>query len=55
VGAVLLAPGPSPDTRELISGYNIIDCTDLNEAIEVATKHPIARFGAVEVRPFSQD
>jgi hypothetical protein len=54
-GEVQLANGPFADTRELISGYNIIDCTDLNEAIEVATKHPIARFGAVEVRPFSQD
>jgi hypothetical protein len=52
-GQVQLANGPFADTREQIGGYNIIDCADLDEAIEVATKHPIARFGAVEVRPFS--
>jgi len=50
---VQLANGPYADTREQIGGYNIIDCADLDQAIEVATKHPIARFGAVEVRPFS--
>ena len=50
---VQLANGPFADTREQIGGYNIIDCADLDQAIEVATKHPIARFGAVEVRPFS--
>ena len=52
-GQVQLANGPFAATREQIGGYNIIDCADLDQAIEVAAKHPIARFGAVEVRPFS--
>jgi hypothetical protein len=29
----------------------VIDCADLEEAIEIAAKHPAARFGAIEVRP----
>ena len=36
----------------LIAGFDIVECADLDEAIEVASKHPMARFGFVEVRPF---
>jgi hypothetical protein len=52
-GQMQLANGPFADTREQIGGYNIIDCADLDQAIDVAAQHPIARFGAVEIRPFS--
>jgi hypothetical protein len=31
--------------------YDLIECADLDEAIEVASKHPGARLGAIEVRP----
>jgi len=46
---------PVADTKEQIAGYDIIDCADLDEAIEVASKHPVARFGRIEVRPFWVD
>jgi hypothetical protein len=49
---VLIADGPFAETKEQIAGYDILECADLDEAIEVAAKHPIAPFGAVEVRPF---
>ncbi len=49
---VLLTDGPFAETKEQIAGYDIIECEDLDEAIEVASKHPAARFGTVEVRPF---
>ena len=49
---VLIADGPFAETKEQIAGYDIIDCADLDEAIEVASKHPVARFGKLEVRPF---
>lgn len=49
---VLVTDGPFAETKEQIAGFDIIDCTDLDEAIEVAAKHPVARFGAIEVRPF---
>ena len=48
-----VADGPFADTPEQVGGYNIIDCATMDEAIEVAAKHPIARFGSIEVRPFA--
>ena len=33
------------------SGFNLLDCADLDEAIEVSAKHPIARYGVIELRP----
>ena len=51
-GEVLLSDGPYAETKEQVGGYDVIECADLDEAIEVASKHPVARFGTVEVRPF---
>ncbi|MCO1657590.1 YciI family protein [Pseudonocardia humida] len=51
-GEVLLTDGPFADTKERIAGYDLLECADLDEAIEVASKHPMARAGMVEVRPF---
>ncbi len=52
---VLIADGPFAETKEQIAGFDILECRDLDEALEVAAKHPVARFGAVEVRPFWED
>jgi hypothetical protein len=49
---LLIADGPFAETKEQIAGIDILECADLDEAIEVASKHPVARFGAIEVRPF---
>lgn len=54
-GEVVLADGPFAETKEVIGGYDILECADLDEAIEVAGKHPVARIGALEVRPFRED
>ena len=51
-GEVKIADGPFAETKEQIAGYDIIDCADLDEAIEVASRHPVAPFGKIEVRPF---
>jgi hypothetical protein len=50
-GEVLVADGPFAETKEQIGGYYIVDCQDLDEAIEVASKIPAARHGTIEVRP----
>jgi hypothetical protein len=50
-GEVLTADGPFAETKEQIAGYYLVDCKDLDEAIEVAAKIPGARFGTIEVRP----
>lgn len=49
-----VADGPRIETTEPISGFNLLDCADMDEAIEVSTKHPIARFGTIELRPIVQ-
>ena len=51
---VLVADGPFAETKEQIAGFDIIDAADLDEAIEVASKHPVASYGTVEVRPFEE-
>ena len=48
---VLLSDGPFAESREQMGGYDLIECADLDEAIEVASKHPVAEFGVIEVRP----
>lgn len=50
-GELLVTDGPFAETKEQIGGYSIIECKDLDEAIEVAAKHPAASSGTVEVRP----
>lgn len=51
-GETVVADGPFAETKEQIVGYDVIECADLDEAIEVASKHPVASIGTVEVRPF---
>jgi hypothetical protein len=51
-GDVLVADGPFAETKEQIAGFDIIECADLDEAIDVASRHAVARFGSIEVRPF---
>jgi hypothetical protein len=53
-GEVVVADGPFAETKELIAGFDILDCADLDEAIEVAGKHPVARFGSLELRAFME-
>lgn len=54
-GEVLVADGPFAETKEQIAGFDILDCADLDEAVEVASKHPVARIGMIEVRPFWEE
>jgi hypothetical protein len=52
---LLVSDGPFAETKEQIAGYDVIDCVDLDEAIEVAAKHPTAWHGTIEVRPIAGD
>ena len=52
-GDVIIADGPFSATREQIGGLFVIECKDLDAAIEVATRVPAAWYGTVEVRPLS--
>ena len=49
-GDIVTTGGPFAGTREQITGFAVIDCKNLDEAIEMATRIPAAWFGAIEVR-----
>jgi hypothetical protein len=51
-GRQVVTDGPFAETKEQIAGYDVIDCADLDEAIEIAARHPVAAWGTVEIRPF---
>ncbi|WP_433353578.1 YciI family protein [Micromonospora saelicesensis] len=52
-GELLVSEGPFAETAEVIVGFDLLDCADLDEAIEVARTHPMARNGRLELRPFA--
>ena len=54
-GNTLVSDGPFAEAKEVIAGFDLIDCADEAEALEIAAKHPVARFGAVEVRALWPD
>ena len=53
-GDVMISDGPFAEAAEQIAGLFIVECKDLDEAIEVATAVPAAWYGTVEVRPVRQ-
>jgi hypothetical protein len=53
-GDVMIAGGPFAQAREQVSSLFIVDCKDLDEAIDVATRIPAAWYGTVEVRPVDE-
>ena len=50
-GKPLVTDGPFAETREQLGGYFLIDARDVDEAIAIAARVPMARRGTVEVRP----
>jgi hypothetical protein len=48
---VLLTDGPFIEGREQVGGFALVDCADLDEAIEIAAGHPATAIGQVEIRP----
>ena len=51
---VLVTDGPFAETKEQLGGYYLVDCKDIDEAIEVASWIPGASTGSVEVRPIME-
>ena len=43
--------GPFAETKEQLGGYYLLDCKDLDEAVECASRIPSAQFGSIEIRP----
>ena len=53
-GETLVSDGPFTETKELIGGYFLADCKDLDQAIELAERVPLVSRGSVEIRPVVQ-
>ena len=51
-GKTLTTDGPFAETKEWIAGFDLLECDDLDAAIEVAAAHPMAFVGRIELRPF---
>jgi hypothetical protein len=50
-GKVLVTDGPFLETKEVLAGFDLLECRDMAEAIEVAAAHPFATQGVMEIRP----
>jgi hypothetical protein len=50
-GETELTDGPFAVTKEVLAGYYLLDCADLDEALHAAERIPLARYGSIEVRP----
>jgi hypothetical protein len=53
-GKLSATDGPFAETTEQLGGFLLIEARDLNEAIQVAAKIPMAQRGSIEVRPIKQ-
>src|SRR3954462_7322662 len=50
-GETEIADGPFALTKEVLAGYYLLECADLDDALRHAARVPAARYGTVEVRP----
>ena len=50
-GKRLVTDGPFAETREQLGGYYLIDARDLDEAMNIAERIPVAKHGTIEIRP----
>lgn len=50
-GSLQVTDGPFAETHEWIAGFDILECESLDEAIELASRHPMATQGIIELRP----
>ena len=50
-GETEITDGPFAVTKEVLAGYYVLECADLDEALAQAARLPMARWGTIEVRP----
>jgi hypothetical protein len=50
-GKTVVTDGPFVETKEILGGFDVLECKDMDEAIQVAAAHPFAALGVMELRP----
>jgi len=53
-GEIKVTDGPYLETKEILGGFDLLECRDMAEAIEVAAAHPFASQGVMELRPIRE-
>jgi len=53
-GETIVTDGPYAETRELVGGLVLVECADLDEAIQLAESVPLVSRGSVEIRPIAE-
>lgn len=53
-GKVMITDGPFAETKEQLGGFFLIEASDLDAAVQIASRWPGARFGTIEVRPVEE-
>lgn len=53
-GKALTTDGPFAETKEQLGGYYLLNCKNLDEAIEFAAKIPVTEYGSIEIRPIME-
>ena len=51
-GRKMVVDGPFAESKEVILGFDVLECESMYEAVEIAARHPMARAGRIEVRAF---
>jgi hypothetical protein len=51
-GKILVTDGPFTESKEVIVGFDILECASMEDAVAIAAKHPMARAGRLELREF---
>jgi hypothetical protein len=54
-GKIVLTNGPFAESKEKMAAYELIECASLEEAIDMASTHPMAKAATIEVRPIWTD
>jgi hypothetical protein len=50
-GDLVTTDGPYTETKEVLTGFYLLECTDIEEALALAAKIPLGLGGAIEIRP----
>ena len=50
-GEVIVSDGPFAEAYELIGGFDVLECETIDEAVELASRHPMAANGVIELHP----
>ena len=53
-GETLVSDGPFAETKDFVGGIVIFECADIDEAIAIASEHPWAHTGVIEIRPVEE-